>query len=73
METVGLAVTEAPEAALKPVAGLQVKETAPPAVKVADSPAQIVAEETVMTGKGFTVTEAVAEPVHPEASVPVTV
>ena len=68
-----MAVTEAPEAALNPVAGLQVKEAAPPAVKVAEAPAQMVAEETVMTGRGFTVTEAVAEPVQPEASVPVTV
>ena len=73
METVRLAVTEAPEEELNPVAGLQVKEAAPLAVRVADAPEQMVAELTVMTGKGFTVTEAVAEPVHPEASVPVTV
>ena len=61
-----------PVALLKSVAGLQVKVLAPVAVNVAEFPAQIVAEFTVITGVDTTVTVdvAVAEQVP---AVPVTV
>ena len=69
----GLAVTEEPVVALNAVEGLHVYELAPLAVRVVDCPSQIVAEETVMTGSGFTVTVTCAVAEHPLASVPVTV
>jgi hypothetical protein len=51
---------------------LQVYVLAPPAVRLAVAPVQMVGELTVVTGSGFTVTVATAVPVQ-EASVPVTV
>jgi len=50
-----------------------VYELAPLAVKVAVPLAQIVAELTLITGKGFTVTVDVAEFLQPVAFVPITV
>ena len=45
---------------------------APPAVSIADSPEQIVADVTVTVGVVFTVTAAIAEPVQ-DPLLPVTV
>jgi hypothetical protein len=45
----------------------------PLAVKIASAPEQTVGEFTEITGSGFMVTVATAVPVHPAASVPVTV
>lgn len=70
--TVGLAVTDAPVVALNPVEGDQLYVVAPLAVSVVLLPLQIVAEFTVTTGFGFTVTLQVLVPTH-EPVVPVTV
>jgi hypothetical protein len=51
---------------------LQVKLEAPPAVKLAVAPAQMVGELTVTVGIGFTVTVETAVPEQPDV-VPVTV
>jgi hypothetical protein len=72
IELPGEAVTELPEVALSPAFGLQEYELAPPAVKEAEEPAQIVALFTVTTGKAFTVTVELATAVQ-EPTVPVTV
>jgi hypothetical protein len=68
----GVAVTVTPLVALSPVEGVQEYVVAPAAVKVADAPAQTVAEFTVTIGKGLTVTVEDAVPSQPDA-VPVTV
>ena len=70
---VGFAVTEEPVVALSAVAGLHEYVFAPLAVSVVDCPLQIVAEETVTTGSGFTVTVTCVDDVHPLTSVPVIV
>jgi hypothetical protein len=70
----GVAVTEAPVVALKPVPGLHVYVVAPPALIVVELPAHKVGviAEAVTVGVGFTVRVTVAVLVHP-AVVPVTV
>jgi hypothetical protein len=73
MVETGFATTEEPVVALNEVVGLHVYEFAPLAVSVVDCPLQIVAEETVTTGRGFTVTVTCVVAVHPLLSVPVTV
>jgi hypothetical protein len=60
---VGLAVTELPVVADKPVAGVQLYVVAPPAVSDVELPAHIVGELTEMVGNGFTVTIALPETV----------
>lgn len=70
MVDVGFAVTEFPVDALKVAAGLHVKFVAPPAVSVAEAPAQMVALFTVSVGFEMTVTLAVVEAVQlPEVPV----
>lgn len=73
MVEVGDAVTDEPVVLLSPVAGLQVYELAPEAVRVVDCPAQIAeGVGTVTTGTGLTVTVTCAVAVQP-FNVPVTV
>jgi hypothetical protein len=48
-----------------PICGLQTYEDAPDGVKTAVSPAQIVTEEHVTTGKGFTTKFNVTNESHP--------
>jgi hypothetical protein len=69
----GLADTEEPVVALSPVAGAQEYVLAPEALSVPAMPVQMVIGETVMVGKGFTVTITVVVLIHPAAEVPVTV
>jgi hypothetical protein len=69
----GLAVTVAPFAGLKPVAGLHVYVLAPFAVSVVDPPAQMLAPETFTFGLLITVTVVVSLSVHPFTSVAKTV
>jgi len=65
---VGLAVTEVPVPALNPVVGVQVYVSAPEAVKVTDSPSQMVAPLTETLGLGFTViVNEMGFPKHPFA------
>ncbi len=71
MVTVGLAVTEAPVVAERPVAGLQLYVAAPVAVSVVDAPAQIATLAPPLTvGNVFTVSVNVVEPVQPTPEVP---
>ena len=69
----GVATTLVPEVDDKLPPGDQLYEMAPLAVSVAEDPAHIVGELTVIAGNVFTVTVDVAEFVQPDASVPVTV
>ena len=71
----GLAITAAPVIADNPVAGDQLKVTAPLAVNEVLLPLQIVAEAGVreITGNEITATSTTTVFVHPFASVPVTV
>ena len=69
----GLAETEVPVVALKPVAGAHVQVDAPLAVNVPAIPEQIVIGVQETVGKGFTVTITVAVFTHPATEVPVTV
>ena len=73
MVEAGVATTLVPEVDDKLPPGDQLYEVAPPAVSVAEDPAHIVGELTVIAGNAFTVTVEVAVPAHPEAFVPVTV
>ena len=57
MVDVGFAVTDEPVVALNDVAGLHEYVLAPFAVSVVDCPLQMVAEDTVTTGRGFTFTD----------------
>ena len=56
VETDGVAITEAPEAVFKFVEGNQLYIDAPDAKMLAGKPLHTVAEFTVNTGIGFTVT-----------------
>jgi hypothetical protein len=60
-----LAVTDAPLVVLRSVPGDHEYVVAPDAVSVVNAPAHIVAEFTVTTGSGFTVTVEVAVPLQP--------
>ena len=70
----GLAVTIAPLVVERPLSGLQLKVSAPVAVRLTLSPEQMVADEGVTdtTGVGFTVTVTFCVDVQP-LIVPVTV
>jgi hypothetical protein len=72
---VGLAVTDDPLVAERPVEGDQLYVDPPDAVKVVDDPEQTVNDDAaiVIVGFGFTLTATVDELVHPLPSVPVTV
>jgi hypothetical protein len=72
---VGVAVTDVPVVADKPVPGAQTYVSAPLAVRTEFPPEQMVgfAGVIVITGFGFTVKVMVDVPVHPFPSVPVTV
>jgi hypothetical protein len=65
-------VTDAPVVAERPPGGDHEYVVPPVAVNVADPPAQIVAELTLITGFGVTVTVEVVVPVQPDV-VPETV